>query len=217
MKKYNPEKEKLKLERSAEKLRIKEEKLLARKDKYMHSDEKPYLGGNFKEVNIATYSPPAYEYLITNFEINSVLDVGSGIGHAAQWFAERGLDVTAIEGLEENVNEAVVPTILVDLTEQSFTKDVDLVYCVEVVEHIEEKYLDNLLDTLCCGKYLFMTHGLPGQIGWHHVNCQPTEYWLDHLKIRGYDLLEEESKILKELSRDSKHINETGMLFRRIQ
>lgn len=217
MKKYNPEKEKLKLERSAEKLRIKEEKLLARKDKYMHSDERPHLGGNFKEVNIATYSPPAYEYLITDFEINSVLDVGSGIGHAAQWFAERGLDVTAIEGLEENVNEAVVPTILVDLTEQSFTKDVDLVYCVEVVEHIEEKYLDNLLDTLCCGKYLFMTHGLPGQTGWHHVNCQPTEYWLDHLKIRGYDLLEEESKILKELSRDSKHITETGMLFRRIQ
>lgn len=215
MKKYNPEKEKIKADRIAEKERIRAKKELARKDKYMHSDDKPHLGGNFKEVNIATYSPPAYEYLIKNFDIKSMLDVGSGIGHASQWFIDNGVDVTAIEGLAENVNEAVVPTILVDLTEQSFTKDVDLVYCVEVVEHIEEEYLDNLLDTLCCGKYLFMTNALPGQTGWHHVNCQPTEYWIEHLEKRGYKLLEEDSKILKKLSKESKHITETGMLLRK--
>lgn len=211
------EKERIRAERIAEKERIRQEKEINKKEKYMHDDDNPHLGGNFKEINIATYSPPAYEYLITNFEINSMLDVGSGIGHAAKWFSNKGVDVTAIEGLEDNVNEAVVPTILIDLTERSFTKDVDLVYCVEVVEHIEEKYLENLLDTLCCGKYLFMTNALPGQTGWHHVNCQPTEYWINHLEKRGYKILEEESKILKELSRDSKHITETGTLFRRIE
>lgn len=227
MKKFNLEKQKTKImfseikeqrrqERTLKKERIRQEKEIAKKEKYMHDDDKPHLGGNFKEINIATYSPPAYEYLINNFKINSVLDVGSGIGYSAKWFADRGLDVTAIEGLEENVKNAVIPTLLVDLTEQSFTKDVDLVYCVEVVEHIEEKYLENLLDTLCCGKYLFVTHALPGQTGYHHVNCQSTEYWLEHFKNRRYKLLEEPTAKLQELSKESKHITETGMLLKRV-
>jgi hypothetical protein len=60
-----------------------------------------------------------------------------------------------------------------------------------------------------------MTHGLPGQEGHHHVNCQPTEYWIDHLASRGYKELAEDSRELRRIASSTKahHIKDTGMLF----
>jgi SAM-dependent methyltransferase len=190
---------------------------MAKKGKYTEAldPDKPHLGGNFLELNPSTHSPSAWNYIIQKYNIKSVLDVGSGTGYAAKWFSEQGLKTTAIDGLEYNVANAVYPTLQVDLTENSHTEDVDLVNCVEVVEHIEEEYLDNLLTTLCCGKYLMMTHGLPGQPGHHHVNCQPKEYWIDHLKARGFEEITEDSATLKSLAKKAHHIKDSVMLFRR--
>jgi hypothetical protein len=60
-----------------------------------------------------------------------------------------------------------------------------------------------------------MTHGLPGQEGHHHVNCQPTEYWLKHLADRGFKELSDDSKELQRIASSTKahHIKDTGMLF----
>lgn len=176
-------------------------------------ENKPHLGGNSVENNPNTFSPDSWKYVIDKYNIKSVLDVGSGYGHAASWFAEYGMNTYAIDGLEENVQNAKHPTELVDLTEQSYTVDVDMVHCVEVVEHVDEQYLDNLLTTMCCGKYIFMTHGLPKQRGHHHVNNQRPEYWINHLKERGFEQVEEDSVKIRELSGDGKHIRESGMVF----
>lgn len=176
----------------------------------------PHLGGNFLELNPSTYSPPVWNYIITNFNISSVLDVGSGTGYAAKWFADQGITTTAIDGLPFNIDNAVYPTELVDLTKQSFSIEVDLVHSIELVEHVEEKYLDNLLDTLCCGKYLVMTHGLPGQEGHHHVNCQPKDYWLNHLADRNFIEMPLESSKLKILAKKAKHLKESIIFFKKI-
>jgi hypothetical protein len=183
--------------------------------KYVVDENKPHLGGNFAGGDPATWCPSAWDYIISNFAIKSVLDVGSGRGYAAKWFSEKGLDSQAIEGLEDNVVSAVHPTILHDLTKGSFITNVDFVNCIEVVEHIEEAYLDNLLTTLCQGRYLLMTHAVPGQKGWHHVNCQPTEYWVNHLKKRGFELLAEDSSVIQGLAAKDggKHIARNGLLF----
>jgi uncharacterized protein (DUF1330 family) len=62
-----------------------------------------------------------------------------------------------------------------------------------------------------------MTHAVPGQKGWHHVNCQPSEYWINHLSSRGYELLEDDSKTIQKLSASDggKHIARNGMVFKR--
>ena len=62
-----------------------------------------------------------------------------------------------------------------------------------------------------------MTHAVPGQKGHHHVNCQPTPYWVNHLTARNYTLLNEDSEIIKSLSANDNafHITRTGMLFKR--
>ncbi len=183
---------------------------------YAVDEAKLHLGGNFIEGDPATFSSKAWKYIIEKFAVKTVLDVGSGRGYAAKWFSETGLEVTAIDGLTDNVNNAIYPTIEIDLTVKPFIKEVDFVNCVEVVEHIEEKYISNLLDTLCSGKLILMTHAVPGQPGWHHVNCQESEYWIKHLESRNYKFLREESKIIQRLAKEdgAKHISRNGMIFK---
>ena len=182
---------------------------------YVTSDEKPHLGGNIREGDSWGWSPLAWEYVLKKYDIKHMTDVGSGMGHVPKWFSDHGVGVTAIDGLEENAKEAIYPTILHDIIEGPFIRPTDLVFCVEVVEHIEERYLDNLLTTLCQGEFILMTHGVPGQPGWHHVNCQTSEYWIDHLDKRGYILSRKDSAVIQELaSRDgAHHFVQNGMLF----
>ena len=68
---------------------------------------------------------------------------------------------------------------------------------------------------MCQGKYLFMTHAIPGQPGHHHVNCQDSSYWIDQLAKKKYKLLNEDSYTIRELAdRDkARHISRNGMLF----
>ena len=61
----------------------------------------PHLGGNYIEMNQHTHCPKAWQYVINKHNIKSVLDIGSGRGHAAKWFHEQGLKSVAIEGMEE--------------------------------------------------------------------------------------------------------------------
>lgn len=164
-------------------------------------NDNSHLGGNVIEGDSWTYCPTVWKYVKERFGIKTALDLGSGLGYSSKWFKDNDIEVIAVDGFIFNVNNAVYPTILFDLTKTSITTKVDLVHCHEVVEHIEEKYINNLLDSLCCGKYILMTNALPGQGGWHHVNEQPTEYWTKHLEARGYEYLTEDSKRVKELAK----------------
>lgn len=174
----------------------------------------PHLGGNVIEGDPFTHSPSVWDYLIQRFALRSVLDLGSGRGYAARWFHRAGMEVIAVEGLRENCEKAVYPTLQTDLTRGSVVCRVDLVHCQEVVEHIEERYLEHLLASLTCGRYIVMTHAVPGQGGHHHVNEQPTEYWIQHLKRHGCEVLVEDSNRIRTLAaRDgAKYLAQTGIV-----
>jgi 2-polyprenyl-3-methyl-5-hydroxy-6-metoxy-1,4-benzoquinol methylase len=110
----------------------------------VRSETAPHLGGNIRFGDPETYSPSVWEFLIDRFGIRSVMNLGSGVGIAAHFFAKRGLAVVAIDGLRQNVEMAIRPTVLWDLSQGPVTTQVDHIHCQEVVEHIEEAYLDNL-------------------------------------------------------------------------
>src|SRR5256885_2256884 len=129
-----------------------------------------HLGGNIVEGDPLTFAPSAWSYLIDRFAVTSVLDLGCGIANAADYFSRKGVRAVAVDGMRDNVDRAVHPAIRIDLTQQAVECRVDLVHCQELVEHIEEQFLDNLLRSLACGKFIVMTHSLPGQGGYHHVN-----------------------------------------------
>ncbi len=179
------------------------------------SDAQPHLGGNIVEGDPITFAPLTWGYLIDRFALNSVLDLGSGAGYSAHWFSKRGLAVLAVDGLPANVENAVYPTILADLTRGPISCRVDLVHCQEVVEHIEEQFVDHLIQSLACGKFIVMSHALPGQDGHHHVNCQASDYWIEKLAGVGCYLLETDTTRVRELSgKDGAvYLTQSGLVF----
>lgn len=173
-----------------------------------------HLGGNISVGDPHSYSPATWKYLIERFAIKSILDVGAGLGYAAHWFHQNGIPTVGIEGLPWNCEHSVYPLVHADLTKGSVYCPVDMVHCVEMVEHLEEQYLENLLGTLCNGKIIVMTNALPGQGGYHHVNCQPTQYWVDHLKKRGCTVSRDDTEKVRALAKTegAMHLARTGMV-----
>jgi|ERR1035437_4334955 hypothetical protein len=179
--------------------------------------EQPHLGGNVREGDAFTFCPRVWNYIIERFCVTSMMDLGSGIGNAAYFFFKKNIKTVAIEGLSENVSSAFYPTICHDLTERPIFTSVDFVHCQEVVEHIEERYLDNLLASLTCGRVILMTHAIPGQGGHHHVNEKPMEYWVQHISRRGYNLLIEDTNRVRNMAAQDGaiYVQKTGLLFHR--
>jgi len=176
--------------------------------------EASHLGGNIVEGDPYTHAPSVWDYLLKRFAVESVLDLGAGRAYSSSYFHRAGAKVIAVDGMRENCANSLFPSIQIDLTKTSVYCKVDLVHCQEVVEHIEERYLENLLNSLTCGKFIVMTNALPGQGGYHHVNEQPTEYWVKHLKRYNCDLLIEDSTRIRQLAKldGAKYLAETGIV-----
>jgi SAM-dependent methyltransferase len=185
------------------------------RDAFVIDQERPDLGGNFRHGDVGCFTPKVWDFVTSRFAVGSMLDVGCGEGHAVAYFNRLGVYAHGIDGLELNVQRAIVPIAHHDLSRGPYIMPVDLVTCVEVVEHIEEQYLDNLLTTLSNGSIVLMTHAFPDQPGHHHVNCKPPEYWIEKLAERGYDY-SEETKLMRRLADDEgwpNHMQRSGLLF----
>jgi len=174
-----------------------------------------HFGGNIAEGDPLTFAPTAWNYIIDRFAIGSVLDLGSGLGHAARYFANKGVQTIAVDGLESNVARAVFPTVMVDLTKQPVRCNVDLVHCQEVVEHIAPEHVDNVIASLACGRFLVMSHAVPGQPGFHHVNCQTWDYWVDKMLRVGMHLLPIDTDRVRNFARQdgADHLARSALVF----
>lgn len=147
-----------------------------------------------------------------------MLDVGCGTGDALRWFADKGIETIGIEGLPQNAVQCPPPVIVHDLASgpAPAAGDVDLVWCCEVVEHVDETHIENLLDVLCRGRVLAMTHAVPGQGGFHHVNERPAGYWIEKIEARGFRFIESVSRDLRSLVTDRKnYFSVSGLVFER--
>lgn len=181
----------------------------------MRDQDSPHLGGNIREGNPFTYAPSVWDYVVKRFAVRSVLDIGCGLGHASHYFHTMGLQVIAVDGLRENVRQSIYPSVMVDLSKSGVYCNVDLVHCQEVVEHVDEKHLENVLSSLACGKIILMTSATPGQGGHHHVNEQPLQYWVDHLKRYRCEVLPEDTRRVRRLAQTdgALYLAQTGLLF----
>lgn len=148
----------------------------------------PHLGGNLFGGDTRCIFPDLWAWLVARYSVRSVFDVGCGEGYSMEWFKTLGCDVVGLDGLPHNALESSKygPCVLHDLTKGSFTAiHADLVWCCEVVEHVAPEFVDHVAETLASGKVLAMTHALPDQAGWHHVNCQPPAYWIERMAKHG--------------------------------
>jgi hypothetical protein len=173
------------------------------------------LGGNLRHGDADAITPDLWRHLVDRFAIRSMLDVGAGEGHALHAFHRMGVIAHGFDGLDRNVCNAKFPMALHDLTKGPYIFPCDMTHCVEVAEHIEEIYVDNLLATLTNAPVIVMTHGLPGQLGHHHVNNQSQAYWVDKLGQRGYRLCKDNDRF-RDLARqenERSYFSVTGLVF----
>lgn len=157
----------------------------------VYDPARPHLGGNRDGHDETTFYPEAWNYLWLRFHPRRMLDVGCGHGAAMRWFSRRGTQAIGLDGLECNADASSdAGAVLVhDLTAgPAKLSGIDLVWCCEVVEHVRPEYVEHVLDTICCGQALAMTHALPGQGGHHHVNEQHADYWISRIEARGMRL-----------------------------
>jgi SAM-dependent methyltransferase len=187
---------------------------------YVTDSRLPHLGGNIAGGDYRSWVPEVWDYLLNSFRINSVYDVGCGVGRELSWFTDDWSVGNAIglDGLASNVEQAskFAPTILHDLTLGPMPiHGIDLVWCSEVAEHVEERFVDHLLDTICCGRFLALTAALPGEGGWHHVNLRPPEYWIEKIEARGLAFLPAETDHSRQLAPTESFWKTKGLLFQR--
>jgi SAM-dependent methyltransferase len=182
-----------------------------------------HLGGYYTTVDLPSHCPKMFKYIVDTLQINSVLDVGCGMGYQMQEFMKYCDDVIGIDGspyasenspVKENIFQHDF-TVGELLTEDRY----DLCWCCEFVEHVKEEYKDNFLSTFAFCKYVAMTHAVPGQGGHHHVNCQPKEYWIDNMERYGFEYDEEFTEKLKKIALTEgdyfPHFASTGLFFRK--
>lgn len=193
--------------------------------------ERGHLGGYKEGGDPATFYPDLWRWLVEEREVRSVIDVGCGEGHAVEFFESLGCDVLGIDGVEQE-NPSVVRH---DFTEGAFTNDraafvlgvpgdrsrwlADLCWSCEFVEHVEERFAPNFLETFASARLVLMTHAEPGQAGYHHVNCQPEAYWRGALAAIGFELDPEMTSACRQLAALNEspwnHFKRSGLAFRR--
>jgi len=159
---------------------------------YIRASSHPAPSGlRIEHGDPATWSPKLWRWVYKKLVVRSMLDVGCGEGHCSAYFKDIGCRVLGIDGSLQAQQASIIADnhVVHDFVEGPYTPAgrFDLVWSCEFVEHVEEQYMANFLETFRASRhYLMMTYATPGQPGWHHVNCQPAEYWIE--KLRTIDL-----------------------------
>lgn len=182
---------------------------------YGYDKDEPHLGGFILGGDPNSYATEVWDYLILK-GVKSVVDVGCGQGHTVKYFNDKGIECTGIEGCKEAISSSVIKDRIIqhDFTKGKvkLSKKFDAAWSCEFVEHVEEKYIDNFLSVFDKCKCVLMTHGLPGQVGYHHVNCQSSDYWITKMLDRGFIFDVDESQKIRKMT-DRMHVKNSLLFF----
>jgi len=166
-----------------------------------------HLGGTNTSGDPSTFiHPNVWGHLVNNFGVKSILDIGCGFGFAIKFIKDNfeGVDVDGVEGSPKVVDLCLFPDNITqhDYTTGAFVPDktYDLGWSTEFVEHVEEKYAYNFIETFKKCKYVAFTFASIGQGGHHHVNENTQEYWVDKMSESNFEFLEKETLELRDLA-----------------
>jgi len=185
---------------------------------YIRASEEPAPSGlRVEHGDPATFTPSLFRFCVESLGVESVLDVCCGEGHAAAFFRDLGCRVTGIDGSRQAARDSVIASdhVVHDFVDGAWSGGdaYDLVWCCEFVEHVEPRYSSSFLETFCLSRrYLLMTHARPGQPGWHHVNCQPADYWIARIERLGFRFDEALTARTRDAA-ESGHFQRSGLAF----
>lgn len=135
-----------------------------------------HLGGHKGRTHT---DPGLLEYFNLEKQCNSLLDVGCGPGGQVELAKSLGWQADGVDG--DHTVKRSFSCQIVDFKYGMYVADklYDLGWCVEFLEHVEEKYIPNYMPALSACNFVVVTHALPGEPGHHHVNCQEQDYWVE--------------------------------------
>lgn len=185
----------------------------------MPEDMPPHLGGGERRCHD---DEGTLRFMIDNYDIKSMIDIGCGRGCQLRIAKSLGLDpILGIDGDKWLAAKhwGPLPILVHDYTEgpSPLTDETfDLAWTVEFLEHVEEEYIPNYFKDLQRAKYVVCTFAPPGKAGHHHVNCKSYSYWLDvFVNHYGFSLKEDASLAIRRFSTMRKHfIRHYGLVFK---
>ena len=151
--------------------------------------DKDFAG--FKDLREKVWVEDFCNAILKMFNPSSVIDFGCGTGDILAPFEDKGVQVRGVDGSRANKKYSKIKSenfIVYDLRKKYDSGErYDLCFCLEVAEHIEEKYSDTLIDALTASsETVIFTAAPPGQEGKNHVNLKPYEWWQEKFKDRGF-------------------------------
>jgi cyclopropane fatty-acyl-phospholipid synthase-like methyltransferase len=153
----------------------------------MHTSNLPeHLGGHKNKTHL---DEGTLGYLINKYNVKTMLDIGCGPGGMVLLARDKGIESYGIDGDYSIQRPGVDSYITIhdyELGPSKLELTVDLIWSVEFVEHVWEKYQDNYMKDFQRGNFVLMTFAPPGKSGHHHVNCQEAEYWIEVFKKYGF-------------------------------
>jgi hypothetical protein len=155
-----------------------------------------HLGG-FTEFDSMGVCPTTWTKMITEYGINSVMDVGCGRGISARWFYEHNVSVLCVEGSRDAVAKSfLAPGNIInhDYSRGPWwpAETYDAVWSVEFVEHVSRQYHFNYISTFRKAALIFITSSTWG--GWHHVEIHPDTWWIRKFESYGFRYSEDLTK-----------------------
>lgn len=184
--------------------------------------EDGHLGGYILNGDRNGFCQNLFDELISFLKIRSMADIGCGEGHLTKYFIDKGIKAIGIDGSVKAINTLAFDKsnfILHDYTKAPLIiPHTDLGISIEFVEHVDSKYIDNFIATFKCCNYIFFTHAFPNQYGYHHVNCQTSEYWIKLLQDSDFIFMEEYTKKLRALCTNTNEegffLKQSGLFFK---
>lgn len=131
-------------------------------------------------------------FLLKLTPVNSFIDIGCGTGTWLAVAKELGVkEILGVDGVDLTQDELKIPAenfIKRDLTKSiDRGKKFDILFCLEVAEHLPAEFAKTLIDTLTkhSGLIIFSA-AIPGQDGQNHLNEQWPDYWQKLFSANGY-------------------------------
>jgi glycosyltransferase involved in cell wall biosynthesis/2-polyprenyl-3-methyl-5-hydroxy-6-metoxy-1,4-benzoquinol methylase len=152
--------------------------------------------------------------LVDLYNPKSVIDLGCAAGLYLKPFLDRGVHVLGMDNSNAAREISAVPShiTIADLRKPLHIEEkFDLAICMEVVEHIEGEFEDQVFDNICNPADIVIFSGATlGQTGFGHINLRPKQYWLDKLRARGFVVDYKETAEIVKRVRQGYHLGWLG-------
>lgn len=169
-------------------------------------------------------------FLIKKLNLKSILDVGCANGAMVEVMKDLGLKAYGIDGDFMAIKFLSNKNIRKSLNIHDYkngnsrlTFSVDLIWSIEFLEHVEKKYLHYILqDFQKFTSYVVISTPPPNSPGYHHVNCQNSDYWIKRFQAHGFKFLNDltnQARIASKMSDRGicvDYFKKNGLIFKNI-